>query len=619
MADYIYTMESRLSPEQMRTVSTVQNVARSHGMNVYLTGGAIRDILTGLPIRDLDFTVQGDPLGLRQDIESAGGIVDLADPVFCVIHAVFQGIGVEIGMARSELFDKPGKPPLVTPATINEDLRRRDFTSNAMALSLNEGSRGLLLDPFNGAADIEARLLRVLHSYAFLEDPSRLIRATRFASRFGWELEERTRARYDSAREGEYIQFLGSRAIGYEIEQIAYEDNPIAVMQVLEGQGWLKVLCPKWTIAKANVPELAHLLKTRTTMAELNIAVDAAPAVMHFLTVKLGEAEVASIQKLIPHREFVAAWKRLDSDAKDLSKKLLSKEAAVNSGAWKILTSAKPEALLYLDVTGHNKTVDEKIKNFFGKWRQVQEKVPITQMAELRITPQLPEYARICQEAFLLLLDGKLRSESEIAKFLAPFEPPPPPPPPATVRRGRAAAKKAAAPAAKKVEVPPAIALAAEAAGAASVPAGSSKSAAGNKPAASMQLPSAEKKSAKAPEASAKPVGAKKTVVTAKPAAPTKPAAPPKPAAKAVKAPAKPSLKGKAVAKPASKKPAKPTTKPTTKPASSAGKPGKSTVKSLAGKSANRSGKKLGAKAPAAKKQHGHKEHKPEKKHSKRR
>ena len=74
-----------------------------------------------------------------------------------------------------------------------------------MALSLNDGSRGLLLDPFNGAADIEARLIRVLHSYAFLEDPSRLIRAARFATRFGWEMEERTRARYDSAREGDYI------------------------------------------------------------------------------------------------------------------------------------------------------------------------------------------------------------------------------------------------------------------------------------------------------------------------------------------------------------------------------------------------------------------------------
>jgi tRNA nucleotidyltransferase (CCA-adding enzyme) len=449
MADYIYTMESRLSPAQLRTVNLVQDIARSHGMNVYLTGGAIRDILTGFPISDLDFTVQGNPLELQQEVEKSGGVVDMVDPAISVIHAIFQATRTEISMARAEVFDQPGKPPLVTSATINEDLRRRDFTCNAMALSLNEGSRGLLLDPFNGAADIEARLIRVLHSYAFLEDPSRLIRAIRFATRFGWDLEERTRARYDSAREGEYIQFIGSRAIGYEIEQIAHEENPIAVMKALESEGWLKVLCPKWLAAKADVPELAQLLKTRATMAEFNLSVDAAPAIMHFLTMKLGDAEIAAIQRLIPHREFVAAWQRLEHDAKDLSRSLLSKEAALNSGAWKILSSAKPEALLYLDITGRNKAVDEKIKNFFGKWRQYQDKLPLAQMAELRITPQLPEYSRICQEAFLLLLDGKLRSDAEIMNFLAPFEPPQPPPPPTPVRRGRAGAKKAAAPAAK--------------------------------------------------------------------------------------------------------------------------------------------------------------------------
>jgi tRNA nucleotidyltransferase (CCA-adding enzyme) len=611
MADYIYTMESRLSPEQMRTVNTVQNIARSHGMNVYLTGGAIRDILTGFPIRDLDFTVQGNPLTLRQDIETAGGIVDLADPVFCVIHAVFQGGGVEIGMARAEVFDKPGKPPSVTPATITEDLRRRDFTCNAMALSLNEGSRGLLLDPFNGAADIEARLLRVLHSYAFLEDPSRLIRATRFATRFGWELEERTRARYDSAREGEYIQFLGSRAIGYEIEQIAHEGNPILVLQALEDQGWLKVLCPKWTVAKANVPELAQLLKTRANMAELNISVDAAPAVLHFLTLKLGDAEVAALQRLIPHREFVAAWKRLENDAKDLSKKLLSKEAAVNSGAWKILSSSKPEALLYLDVTGRNKTVDEKIKNFFGKWRQVQEKIPVAEMAGLRITPQLPEYSRICQEAFLLLLDGKLRSESEIMKFLAPFEPPPPPPPPLPVRRGRAAAKKVSAPVAKaEAPAPVASAVAAASAIAASVPAGDSRLAAEHKPSAPKQAPSLEQKSAKAPEANAQPAAAKKTATAA-----PKPAAKPAKTVATAKAPAKPAAKGKAVVKTAV---AKAAPKKAAKPASNAGKPGKSAAKSVKRADQRAAGKKP-AKNAIEKKKHGHKDSKPGKKHLKHR
>jgi tRNA nucleotidyltransferase/poly(A) polymerase len=600
MADYIYTMESRLSPEQMRTVNTVQELSRAHGLNVYLTGGAIRDILTGFPIRDLDFTVQGNPLKLQHDIEKSGGIVDVVDQTFFVIHAIFHGIRAEISMARAEVFDKPGKPPLVTPATINEDLRRRDFTFNAMALSLNEGSRGLLLDPFNGAADIEARLIRVLHSYAFLEDPSRLIRASRFVTRFGWELEERTRARYNSAIEGEYIQFMGNRAIGYEAEQIAYEENPIAVMSALEAEGWLKVLCPKWTVAKADIPELAQLLKTRATMAEFNIAVDAAPAVMHFLTLKLGDADIAAIQKLIPHREFVAAWKRLENDAKELSKKLLSKEAALNSGAWKILSSAKPEALLYLDVTGRNKTVDEKIKDFFGKWRQVQEKIPVAQMAELRITPQLPEYSQICQEAFLLLLDGKLRNEAEIAKFLAPFEPPPPPPPPVPVRRGRAAAKKVPTPAAKPQSLEVVVAAAEEISQPAAVeaPVVAPKPAAARKPAEKIQVTAAHIAKS-APEV-------KKTPVPAKPVAPKK----------TVKVQGAKKAAPKA-AKPAAKSASKVAGKTASKKTSKTAKP----PKPVAGK-AKPAAKKAAGKKPvhkAAEKNHGKKGDKRDKKHSKRR
>jgi tRNA nucleotidyltransferase (CCA-adding enzyme) len=614
MADYIYTMESRLSPDQFRTVNTVQQIARTHGMNVYLTGGAIRDILTGFPIRDLDFTVQGNPLVFEKDLESAGGIVDMVDKTFSVLHVVFQGIRAEIGMARAEVFDKPGKPPMVTPATINDDLRRRDFTFNAMALSLNNGSRGLLLDPFNGAADIEAKLIRILHSYSFLEDPSRLIRATRFATRFGFEMEERTRTRYDSAREGEYIQYLGTRAIGYEIEQIAHEENPIAVMQALEGEGWLKVLCSKWTVAKADDPELAKLLKTRATMADFNISVDAAPAIMHFLTLKLGHEEVASIQQLIPHREFVNSWKRLENDAKELSKKLLSKEAALNSGAWQILTSAKPEALLYLDVTGRNKTVEEKVKNFFGKWRQVQEKIPVAEMATLRITPQLPEYPKIAQEAFLLLLDGKLRSEGEIMKFLAPYEPPPPPPPPTPVRRGRAAAKKAAAAAAKAPSQSEAIAApeAAEVVTKTVVekhPAVTAKAAAGSKqPAQKKTVP--EKKPEKASTAKAKPVVAKNA---ARPA--------PKKVAKVAKAPAKAPAKAtskkKAVARAKAVAPAKKTTKPTVKMV----KNSKAVAKSAkpAAKPSHKAVQKKTASVAPAKSKHGQKSGKPDKKHPKRR
>ena len=448
MADYIYTLETRLSPDQQKAVTLVQDVAKAADMNLYLTGGAIRDIITGFPIRDLDFTVQGNALKLQKDLERAGAVVGDADDETKALLLTLPGnVRAEIAMARSERYEKTGKPPHILPATIIEDLRRRDFTVNAMALSLNEGSRGLLMDPFNGAADIEAKLLRVLHNYAFLEDPSRLIRATRFAARFHWPMEERTQQRYDAAKENGYIEYLRNSVIGHEIEQLAYEDDPLNILKVYEKEGWLKVLNAHWSSAKADTAGLSALMKTRQQMNELGYTPDVAPAVLHFLSARLGDKDVAEIRKAIPRKDLVEAWKDLEDHAKDLAKRLSGKEAATPSRTWQLLSSARPEMVLYLAVTARQQAVVQKIKNFFTKWRQVQQKIPLLEMTELHITPQLPTYPKIANDVFLMLLDGKLRSRTETLKFLkplAPPPPPPPPPPPAKRGRGKAAAVAAA-------------------------------------------------------------------------------------------------------------------------------------------------------------------------------
>src|SRR5579862_9747883 len=440
MADYIYTMEIRLTPDQQRGVTLVQDIAREAGMNVYLTGGAVRDIISGFPIRDLDFTVQGNPLKLQKQLEHAGAVVAAADEDLKTLYLTLPGrVRAEISSARIERYEKAGKPPIVTPGTMIEDLRRRDFTVNAMALSLNPGSCGLLMDPFNGADDIEAKLIRVLHNYAFVEDPSRLIRAVRFAARFHWPLEERTQARFQSAKENNYIEYITHRAIGHEIEQLAYEDDPLHIVRVLEKEEWLKVLNPHWTTAKVDTSGLAQLVKTRQQMNELGYTPDPSAAVLYFLTARLADKDVAEMRRLIPRKDLVAAWKDIEDNAKDLAKRLTGKDAATPSRTWKLLSEARPEMILFLEVTAKQQAVTQKIRNFFTKWRQVQQKIPLLEMTELHITPQMAEYPKIAHDVFMLLLDGKLRSRTEIIKFLKPFSPPPPPPPPPPPKRGRAA------------------------------------------------------------------------------------------------------------------------------------------------------------------------------------
>src|ERR1051326_2993431 len=538
MADFIYLMETRLSPDQQRAVALVTEVARAHEMNVFLTGGAVRDIISGFLIRDPDFFLQGNALKLQKDFEKAGALTEASDDTTRTIMLLLPGnVRAEVTSTRSEKYEKPGRPPEITPGTIYDDMRRRDFTVNAMALSLNPGSRGLLTDPFNGMADIEAKVLRVLHNYAFYEEPSRLIRATRLSTRFHWTLEERTQARYDAAKENNYIENISDRAVGHEIEQLAHEENPIEVLKALEKEGWLKVLVPHMSVAKADSAGLSQLFKVKQQMQELTLNPDASPIVMHFLTRKLPDKDVSAMQKQIVNKGFVERWKNLEDDAKDFAKRLVAKDLAQPSATWKFLMSNRPDALLFNAITSRPAAVEQKIKNFLTKWPQVRQKLPFPEMAEMRITPEHPEYKKILDEAFLLLLDGKLRSHNEIVKFLEPYSPPEPPPPPPPPRRGRAkkeaapgdqAPKKRGrkpknavageaapiAPAAETATVPPAAAAAKQTA-----PAGKQKAApapAAKKAAASKAAP------AKAP---AKPAAKKPT---AKKAAPKKKQAPAK-------------------------------------------------------------------------------------------
>ena len=254
-------------------------------------------------------------------------------------------------------------------------------------------------------------------------------------------------------------------------------------------------------------------MKTRQQMVDLGYAPDAGPAVMYFLTSHFSDKDVADIQKLIPRKDLVEAWRDIEDHAKELAKRLTGQRsgdaiAHVDS----CLSNARPEMVLFLAVTAKQQAVDQKIKNYLTKWRQVQQRLPLPEMTELLITPQLPEYPKLAQDVFMLLLDGKLRSRTETLKFLKPFAPPPPPPPPPP-RRGRAA--KAAA---------DAVAAAAAAAAAVPVKAGKKgKGAVGAPPVVTAPVPPAaaqknvkvaEKQKAAKPE----PAKAAKKAVAKKPA-----------------------------------------------------------------------------------------------------
>jgi hypothetical protein len=265
------------------------------------------------------------------------------------------------------------------------------------------------------------------------------------ATRFHWTLEERTQVRYGAAREGNYIENISDRALSHEIQQLAQEDNPIEALKALEKEDWLKILVPHLSLAKVDAPGLTHMFKVKQQIQDLGLNPDPSPIAMHFLTRKLGEKEVSSIQRQLTNKGFVERWRNLEDDAKDFAKRLIAKDLALPSASWKFLMQSRPETVLYAAITPRASAVEQKLKNFLTKWPLLRQKLPFPEMPELRITPEHPEYKKILDQAFLLLLDGRLRSHNEIVKFLTPFSPPEPPPPPPPPRRVRGAKKEAAA------------------------------------------------------------------------------------------------------------------------------------------------------------------------------
>ena len=200
MADYNFLLETRLSQDQRLALLDLQRVCREAALNVYLTGGPMRDLISGRPVRFLEFTTEGNPVGLSATLKAAGAEHLSPHPDRSSLNLSLRGCRLRIRAAKGA--PNGGK---AAPGTIVEDLRSRGLTLNSIGLSLNPGSRGLPLDPTNGTADIEARLIRMNHSYFFLEDPIVILRAVRLRTRLEFELEERTAARLESAREGGYL------------------------------------------------------------------------------------------------------------------------------------------------------------------------------------------------------------------------------------------------------------------------------------------------------------------------------------------------------------------------------------------------------------------------------
>ena len=402
MSDYLYMLESRLSAEQNRVLELAQAAANAAGLNLFLTGGAMRDLLGGFKIRDLDFSVEGSTVKIVKSLEEQGAQLVSADENRRTVELVFpSGVTAQVSQSRIERYAKTGAKPHVSPATIQEDLRGHDFTINAMALSLSRASRGLLLDPTNGLADLGHHEMRTTHPYVFYDDPSRLLRLTRLRVRLSFAVEDRTRQQIENARGAEVEKFITPRALLDELRRIADEPSPAAVIEALAADGLLPLFSPALAGPKMNLPALARLEKA-AQLAETSLA--AGPMFgpfLHALTDKLSPKEKAALFKAVELPKADAEQLRaLEPHAHKLEADLKAPRVRKPSHVYEILSAARPVDVLFLLANSAHKTVQERIQNYLEKYVPLMREVPPADWETIEGRPGTPKYVKAAKPSW---------------------------------------------------------------------------------------------------------------------------------------------------------------------------------------------------------------------------
>jgi tRNA nucleotidyltransferase/poly(A) polymerase len=445
MSDYIYMLESHLSPDQNRVVEDVQQAAAQSNVNLFLTGGAMRDMLAGLRIRDLDFVVEGPALKVAKSIcERTGARAVSLDETRKSAELVFpSGVTAQIAMSRQGKYARAGARPQVSPATIQEDLRGRDFTCNAIALSLNKASRGLLLDPMNGLADIERHELRAISTYGFYDDPSRLLRLIRFRVRLEFTVEERTQMQVANAREAEVEKLIPPRALAEELKRIGMEDNPSSILTALQEAGLLALFSPALTGPKLNLAGIQRFEKNSKLLPDDTASRSARfGPFLYALTEKLSAKEK---QALIKATEMTKAelepWQKLEARARKLETSLRAARVKKASQVYQIMTAAAPDEILFQLYHSTFKPVQERMRNYYQKYLPLLQEITPEEWATIEGKPGTPKYNKARDSFIALRLDRKVKKPPVPEAVPAP--PPPPPPasswtaPETATRRGR--------------------------------------------------------------------------------------------------------------------------------------------------------------------------------------
>src|SRR6202050_591285 len=419
MPDYMYLLESRLSPEQRAVLERVQELSRSQDVNIYLTGGAVRDLISGMPIRDLDFTVEGNPLRMVKELEKGGARIVWETEKLRHYELIFAGdVDGSICAAREDVYERPGAQPEYRFSSVMEDLRRRDFGVNAIAISLNTQSRGLLLDPMNGLADLEKQEIRSLSIHGFTNQPIRLMRILRYCARMGFKMEPRTQEWFDLAMQRDMQKNIQTEDVGHELRALAREDNPVATLKEWEKHGLLALIHPSLQKRKPDYDSLNKLGKVRTNLYSAGLRPRLQYPVLYYTLGRLKSREAASAMRNMDFRSSeIEAIANLVPEAQKVVKILKGRKTNAPKDAYFYIASLPAEMMAFIETEMPHPKAVSKFRSYVQKWRPLRQSLPMAELDALGVA-RGPKFDKVIEQLFEMQLRGKGKLPEERTKIL---------------------------------------------------------------------------------------------------------------------------------------------------------------------------------------------------------
>ena len=425
-------LETRLPPAVLALLETIGKLADTQEVAAFLVGGFVRDLLLNIPNFDLDVVIEGDGIrfgkALAQELKAEWriherfGTVSIALPKTLNIPQMHH---LDIATARTEYYEYPTALPTVERSSIKKDLYRRDFTINALAIRLNRTS-GELLDFFGGRRDLKDKIVRVLHSLSFVEDPTRVFRAIRFEQRFGFQISKETQHFIQQAETMELFQRLSGSRLGNELIHILEEPEPAKGIQRLNQFKLFRFIHPKlqW---KEPAPSLFESGEKILAWHEVE---SAKPGTGRWLLYamawfeSLGKAELVKTWKRLgfPQRITTTVGELLQ--AQSTLMRSLNKKHLAPSETYALLTPWPVELVLFLMAKAQSKPTThmamERIREYLTTFQHVSVTLTGHDLEEMGL-PKGPAYRRVLDRVFKAKLDGLIETPEDEYRLAKTF------------------------------------------------------------------------------------------------------------------------------------------------------------------------------------------------------